>query len=50
MVLDVDTGRAIVAKNPDLPRQPASTIKIVTGLLAVQALGNNDRVPVSRHL
>lgn len=49
MVLDADTGRAIVAKNPDLPRQPASTIKIVTGLLAVQALGNKDRVPVSRH-
>lgn len=49
MVMDADSGRVIVSKNPDTPRQPASTIKIVTGLIALNSLDNYDRVPVSRH-
>lgn len=49
MVMDAETGGAIVSKNPDTPRQPASTIKIVTGLIALNALANHDIVPVSRH-
>ena len=49
MVMDAKTGGAIVSKNPDTPRQPASTIKIVTGLIALNALANHDIVPVSRH-
>ena len=49
MVMDADTGGSILAKNPDVPRQPASTIKIVTGLIAILSLGNNDVVPVSRY-
>ena len=49
IVMDADSGRVIVSKNPDTPRQPASTIKIVTGLIALNSLDNYDRVPVSRH-
>ena len=49
MVMDAVSGSTIAAKNPDTPRQPASTIKIITGLIALKSLGNNDAVPVSRH-
>ena len=49
MVMDADTGREIVSKNPDVPRQPASTIKIVTGLISLLSLDNADQIAVSRH-
>lgn len=49
MVMDAVSGGTITAKNPDTPRQPASTIKILTGLIALKSLGNNDAVPVSRY-
>lgn len=48
MVMDAVSGGTILAKNPDTPRQPASTIKILTGMIALKSLGNNDTVPVSR--
>lgn len=49
MVMDAGTGAVIFAKAPDTPRQPASTIKIVTAMIALKSLRNNDVVNVSRH-
>ncbi len=49
LVMDAVSGGTLLAKNPDAPRQPASTIKIITGLIALKSLGGDDRVPVSRH-
>lgn len=49
MVMDAGTGGVIFAKAPDSPRQPASTIKIVTALIALKSLRNNDEINVSRH-
>jgi D-alanyl-D-alanine carboxypeptidase (penicillin-binding protein 5/6) len=34
---------------PDNPRQPASTIKIVTAMIALKSLRNDDVINVSRH-
>ncbi len=48
VVLDADTGRILFARNPDAPRQPASTIKILTGLIAIETLDARARVTVSR--
>jgi D-alanyl-D-alanine carboxypeptidase (penicillin-binding protein 5/6) len=47
IVLDVDSGEVIYAYAPDEPAQPASTIKILTGLIAIQSLGNEEWVPAS---
>lgn len=44
---DVD-GRILFAKAPDEPRQPASTIKVLTGIIALHALAGDEAVPVSR--
>jgi len=47
IIIDAKTGKEIYSHNPDLPRQPASTIKILTGLIAMDYLKNNSLVPVS---
>ncbi len=47
-VMDAASGETLYAKSPDTKRQPASTIKILTGLLALQHLSANTRVAVSR--
>ncbi len=47
IVIDAKTGTEIYSHNPDLPRQPASTIKVLTGLIAMDYLKNNSLVPVS---
>jgi len=49
MILDADTGKTIFSKSPDTPRQPASTIKILTGMIAIKSLKNNELVGVTRH-
>ena len=49
MIMDADTGETLYAKRPDWPRQPASTIKVLTGMIAIKSLKKNTRVPVSRH-
>lgn len=49
MILDAASGETIFAKMPDNPRQPASTIKIVTAMIAIESLQNDDIVEVSRH-
>ena len=48
MIMDSGTGATILAKAPDAPRQPASTIKIVTAMIALKALKNEEVINVSR--
>ncbi|MFC1837192.1 D-alanyl-D-alanine carboxypeptidase family protein [Thermodesulfobacteriota bacterium] len=47
IIIDAKTGKEIYSHNPDTPRQPASTIKVLTGLIAIDYLKNNSLVPVS---
>jgi len=47
IVLDARTGKEIYAHDPDRPGQPASTIKVLTSLIAMDYLKNNALVPVS---
>ena len=47
IILDARTGEEIYAHNPDKPSQPASTIKVLTSLIAMDSLKNNSTVRVS---
>jgi D-alanyl-D-alanine carboxypeptidase (penicillin-binding protein 5/6) len=47
IIIDSETGKVLYAKNPDSPRQPASTLKVITGLIAIQSLNNSDTIKVS---
>ncbi|WP_446008004.1 D-alanyl-D-alanine carboxypeptidase family protein [Candidatus Electrothrix sp.] len=49
IILDAETGKAIFAKAPDNPRQPASTIKVLTGMIAMKRLKKDEKVEVSRY-
>jgi serine-type D-Ala-D-Ala carboxypeptidase/endopeptidase (penicillin-binding protein 4) len=42
-VADLNSGRILMEKNPDLPLTPASTLKIVTSLSALATLGPDYR-------
>ncbi|ODA39334.1 D-alanyl-D-alanine carboxypeptidase family protein [Desulfosporosinus sp. BG] len=46
-LIDVKSGQTIFTKNPDEPLAPASTTKIMTGLLAIEHGDLNDIVTVS---
>ncbi|MHB8790449.1 MAG: D-alanyl-D-alanine carboxypeptidase family protein [Desulfobulbaceae bacterium] len=48
IIIDAQTGEEIYAKSPDTPRQPASTIKVLTGMIALKSLDGADMVQVSR--
>lgn len=48
VVMDAQSGEIVWAHLPDLPGQPASTIKILTGLISIDSLSERDMVPVSR--
>jgi D-alanyl-D-alanine carboxypeptidase (penicillin-binding protein 5/6) len=48
ILMDAKTGEVLYQKSPDLPRQPASTLKVITGLIAIQSLNDPEMVPVSR--
>lgn len=48
IIIDARSGRTLYAKNADNPRQPASTIKIVTGMIALKSLSGSEQVSVSR--
>ncbi len=39
VILDPDSGHTVLAQNPDTPRAPASTIKVVTTYAALDLLG-----------
>ena len=49
MIMDAETGETIFSKAPDKPRQPASTIKVLTGMIAITSLNDDDTVGVSQH-
>ena len=48
IVIDAISGRTLFSRSPDTPRQPASTIKVITGMIAIDALKNKERVSVSK--
>lgn len=47
IIIDARSGETLFAKAPDNPRQPASTIKILTGMIALKSLTGNEQVAVS---
>ncbi len=47
-ILDADTGDTIYSYNATTPRQPASTIKIVTAMIGLKKLKKNDKILVSK--
>jgi D-alanyl-D-alanine carboxypeptidase (penicillin-binding protein 5/6) len=49
IILDAHTGETLFAKAPDQPRQPASTLKVLTGLIALKRLKTEETVEVSPH-
>ena len=48
IILDAVSGKTLFAKNPNAPRQPASTIKILTGMIALKSLKKDEQVSVSK--
>ncbi len=49
IIMDAESGDTIFSKAPDSPRQPASTIKVLTGMIAIKSLEENETIGVSRH-
>ena len=47
IIIDAATGKTLFARSPDIHRQPASTIKILTGMIALKTLSDRDAVSVS---
>lgn len=45
LVIDANTGEALLARKPDEPSPPASVMKILTGTLALATLGEQARIP-----
>lgn len=48
IIMDAKTGRVLYSHAPDRLAQPASTIKILTGLIAMKSLRDSTKVSVSR--
>ncbi len=48
IVLDAQSGAPLMRLSEDTPRQPASTIKVLTGLIALKSLRHDEPVQVSR--
>lgn len=48
LVMDARTGEILYAHDPDRPGQPASTIKVLTGLLSIKALQDKEYVFASK--
>ena len=46
VVAELETGRILFEKNPDMPMKAASTVKILTGLLAVEMLDPAEEITV----
>lgn len=47
VLMDARSGRVLYAKSPHLPWPPASTTKVMTALLAMEALPEDASVPIS---
>jgi serine-type D-Ala-D-Ala carboxypeptidase (penicillin-binding protein 5/6) len=48
IIIDAISGKTLYSRNPDNQRQPASTIKVLTGMIALKSLTKAERVSVSR--
>lgn len=48
IIIDALSGKTLYSKNPDNQRQPASTIKVLTGMIAIKSLTSAEKVPVSK--
>lgn len=48
IIIDAVSGRTLYSRNPDNQRQPASTIKVLTGMIALKSLTRAENVPISR--
>ena len=48
-VMDATTGKVLFSRNADQPGQPASTIKVLTGLLAIEKLNGKEMVSTSAY-
>ena len=48
IIIDAVNGQTLYSRNPDTQRQPASTIKVITGMIALKSLSDTDKVPVSK--
>jgi len=48
IIIDAKSGQTLFSLSPDIPRQPASTIKVITGMIALKSLSVNDTIRVSR--
>lgn len=48
IVIDTTRDLILFAKEPDNPRQPASTIKVLTGMIALRSLSGEEDIPVSK--
>ena len=48
IIMDSKTGRVLYSHDPDRTAQPASTIKVLTGLIAIRSLRDAETVKTSR--
>ncbi|MFZ5758374.1 MAG: D-alanyl-D-alanine carboxypeptidase family protein [Thermodesulfobacteriota bacterium] len=48
IIMDATTGAVLYAHDPDRPAQPASTLKVLTGLIAIESLRDSDTVTASQ--
>ena len=48
-IMDAKTGRVLYNRSADRPGQPASTIKIITGLIAVESFNGHEMVRASAY-
>ncbi|MFA6499858.1 MAG: D-alanyl-D-alanine carboxypeptidase [Desulfurivibrionaceae bacterium] len=48
-IMDARTGRVLYDRSADRPGQPASTIKIITGLIAVESFNGQEMVRASAY-
>ena len=45
IIVDAVSGKTLYARNPDTQRQPASTIKVITGMIALKSLSGTEKIP-----
>ena len=50
LMLNVRTGERLLAENAEIKRAPASTIKLLTGIVAMQKLHENDMIQVGKEV
>ncbi len=48
IIIDAQNGDTLFSVSPDTPRQPASTIKVITGMIALKSLSAGEKVAVSK--